>query len=67
MSIIPIRSREEWRVLYMKRLVGVCRTCQWNEERMVDPRNRADIEEVKRQMRVAHAAQTKCPAEIRIL
>ncbi|MEY4602215.1 MAG: hypothetical protein RL292_156 [Candidatus Parcubacteria bacterium] len=63
MRIVPIRPREEWRVLYMRRLVGVCHACGWREERMVNPQSQTDIEEVRRLIRVVHATKTTCPFE----
>lgn len=54
------------KILCMGRLNAVCHTCKWNQSRMINPKNKRDIDEVERLMRVAHAA-TGCPAEPRVI
>ena len=66
MAITPIKNKDGWNIFCMRRLVALCRQCHWHEERMANPRNVGEIEEIKRLMRAAHATNTKCPCEVSI-
>lgn len=63
---------QDKKVFYMKRLVAICHGCRWHEERMVNPRNTKEIQEIRRQMRAAHANsiqpdKTTCPFDVTII
>lgn len=64
--ICALLSDGDAKVLHMGRLYSVCHRCKWSDSRMVNPKNKRDINEVERLIRAAHAV-TGCPEEPRVI